>query len=164
MSCRRPFRGRHERKGGGAMKRRDALLLLATLPATLAAQPAPVGVYVFKNADCGCCGEWVKHLEKAGFRVKVTNVTDTAPVRARLGMPERYGSCHTATVEGYVLEGHVHASDVRRLIETRPAAVGLAVPGMPVGSPGMEVGNRVDRYDVLLVQRTGDAKVFSRYP
>jgi hypothetical protein len=146
------------------MKRRDALLLLATLPATLAAQSTPVGVHVFKNADCGCCGEWVKHLEKAGFRVKVTNVTDTTPVRARVGMPERYGSCHTATVEGYVLEGHVPASDVRRLIETRPAAVGLAVPGMPVGSPGMEVGDRVDRYDVLLVQRTGDAKVFARYP
>ena len=146
------------------MKRRDALLLLAALPATLAAQPSPVTVHVFKNADCGCCGEWVKHLEKAGFRVKVTNVTDTAPVRARVGMPERYGSCHTATIEGYVLEGHVPASDVRRLIQTRPAAVGLAVPGMPVGSPGMEVGDRVDRYDVLLVQRTGDAKVFSRYP
>ena len=146
------------------MNRREALLLLAMLPATVSARAVPIAVHVFKNADCGCCGEWVKHLETAGFRVKVTNVTDTAAVRSRLGMPDRYGSCHTATVEGYVLEGHVPATDVRRLIATRPAALGLAVPGMPVGSPGMEVGDRVDRYDVLLVPRIGDASVFARYP
>ncbi len=146
------------------MKRRDALVLLVLLPATVSAKQSPIAVQVFKTADCGCCGEWVKHLEAAGFRVKVTNVTDTAPVRSRLGMPDRYGSCHTATVEGYVLEGHVPAADVRRLIETRPAAIGLAVPGMPVGSPGMEVGDRLDRYDVLLVPRTGEARVFARYP
>ena len=146
------------------MKRRDALVLLALLPATVSAQPSPIAVNVFKNADCGCCGEWVKHLETAGFRVKVTNVTDTAPVRSRLGMPERYGSCHTATVEGYVLEGHVPATDVHRLLKTRPKALGLAVPGMPVGSPGMEVGDRVDRYEVLLVPRIGAASVFARYP
>jgi hypothetical protein len=146
------------------MNRREALVLLALLPATASAQRGPIAIHVFKNADCGCCGEWVKHLETAGFRVKVTNVTDTAAVRSRLGMPDRYGSCHTATVEGYVLEGHVPATDVRRLIATRPAALGLAVPGMPVGSPGMEVGDRVDRYDVLLVPRIGDASVFARYP
>ena len=145
------------------MKRRQLLGLLAALPATLTAA-APTTIQVFKNPDCGCCSEWVKHLQAAGFSVKVTNVSDTAAVRARLGMPDRYGSCHTATVQGYVLEGHVPAKDVRRLIDSRPAAVGLAVPGMPIGSPGMEVGDRVDRYDVLLVPRIGEATVFSRYP
>jgi len=146
------------------MNRRGVLTLLAILPMTAVARNGTPAVHVFKNADCGCCAGWVKHLQSAGFGVKVTNVSDTAPVRARLGMPDRYASCHTATIDGYVLEGHVPASEVRRLIATRPAAIGLAVPGMPVGSPGMEIGDRVDRYEVLLVPRIGNATPFARYP
>lgn len=147
------------------MKRRKFLACLALMPVApaMAAGPASPPVHVFKNPDCGCCGGWAKHLESAGFAVKVTDVNDTAPVRKRFGMPERYGSCHTATVDGYVIEGHVPAADVRRLLQSRPAAIGLAVPGMPVGSPGMEVGDRVDAYDVLLVDRSGSSVVFSRY-
>lgn len=137
-----------------------ALPLSTALPA-LAAAPA---VLVFKNPSCGCCGAWVEHLQAAGFSVSVREVEDTAPVRRKLGLPEKYGSCHTATVAGYVLEGHVPAADVKRLLATKPVALGLAVPGMPVGSPGMEVGDRVDPYAVLLVDRAGQSTVFSRYP
>jgi hypothetical protein len=146
------------------MKRRTVLAAapLALLPFARA-QGAP-SIHVFKNPDCGCCNEWVGHLRREGFAVRVTEVADTAPVRRRLSMPERFGSCHTATVDGYVLEGHVPAADVRRLLTQRPKGVGLAVPGMPVGSPGMEVGDRTDPYEVLLVAPDGNASVFARYP
>ena len=148
------------------MNRRSVIRLLAALPTLIAGSAVAAGpsVHVFKNPDCGCCSLWVKHLEAAGFGVNVTNVTDTAAMRQRFGMPEKYGGCHTATVEGYVIEGHVPAPDIRRLLAERPAAIGLSVPGMPVGSPGMEVGNRVDAYDVLIVNHAGGATVFSRYP
>ena len=148
------------------MKRRKLVLGLAALPlaralTALAAVPA---VLVYKDPSCGCCGNWVKHLEAAGFIVTVREVEDTAVMRKRLGMPAEFGACHTATVAGYVLEGHVPAEEVKRLLATGPTAVGLAVPGMPVGSPGMEVGDRMDPYDVLLVDRTGRASVFAHYP
>jgi len=148
------------------MKRRDLILGVAALPLAqalpaLAAAPA---ILVFKNPSCGCCGAWVEHLQAAGFSVSVKEVEDTTPVRRKLGLPDKYGSCHTATVGGYVLEGHVPAADVKRLLASKSVAVGLAVPGMPVGSPGMEVGDRFDPYDVLLVDRAGQSTVFSRYP
>jgi hypothetical protein len=148
------------------MNRRSVIRLLAALPTLIAGSAVAAGasVRVFKNPDCGCCSLWIKHLEAAGFSVNVTNVTDTAVMRQRFGMPEKYGGCHTATVEGYAIEGHVPAPDIGRLLAERPAAIGLSVPGMPVGSPGMEVGNRVDPYDVLIVDRAGGATVFSRYP
>ena len=149
------------------MKRRTVLTMLAAWPAAyaIASHAANAPIHVFKNPDCGCCGEWVKHLEAAGFSVKVTQVTDTGAVRTRLKMPDRYGSCHTATVDQYVLEGHVPAGDVKRLLSERPAAVGLAGPGMPVGSPGMEVaGVPAQPFDVVLVDLSGRGTVFARYP
>lgn len=121
-------------------------------------------VEVFKSPTCGCCGAWVDHLRAAGFPVDVTSVDDTRAARQRLGMPDEFGGCHTASVDGYVLEGHVPAAEAKRLLALRPAAVGLAVPGMPVGSPGMEVGTRRDPYQVLLVDRRGRSSVFARYP
>ena len=148
------------------MKRRNLILAMASLPLgrALPAGAATPAILVFKNTSCGCCGAWVEHLAAAGFEVSVKEVADTGAVRRRLGLPEQYGSCHTATVAGYVLEGHVPAADVRRLLADRPVAIGLAVPGMPVGSPGMEVGSRVDPYEVLLVDRKGKPSVFARYP
>jgi hypothetical protein len=148
------------------MKRRDVLRALAALPATwlLAAHGADGAVQVFKNADCGCCTEWVKHLQAAGFTVRVTQVSDTGAIRKRFGMPERFGSCHTATADGYVLEGHVPARDIARMLQQRPAALGLAVPGMPAGSPGMEIGERRQAFDVLLVDRAGNATAYAHYP
>ena len=103
-------------------------------------------------------------MKAAGFSVEVTETEDTIAVRRRLGMPDRFGSCHTATVEGYVLEGHVPSFEVKRLLAMKPAAIGLAVPAMPVGSPGMEYGDRKDPYDVFLIDRKGHATVFARYP
>lgn len=122
-------------------------------------------VDVWKEPSCGCCKDWVAHLEKAGFAVRV-NETGAAAARARLGIPQKLGSCHTASVEGYALEGHVPAKEIRRLLKERPKAIGLAVPGMPIGSPGMDTpvyNNRKDSYDVLLVKADGSSSVYQSY-
>ena len=124
----------------------------------------PSLITVWKNPDCGCCKEWISHLQKNGFEVVAKDVPDTAPIRQRLGLPTKFGSCHTAQMGAYVLEGHVPAQEVRRLLREQPKAVGLAVPGMPVGSPGREVGNRQDAYDVLLVLADGSSRVYQSYP
>ena len=121
-------------------------------------------VHVFKSPYCGCCGAWVDHLKAAGFAVKVTEVGDTTAARKRLGMPDKFGSCHTATVAGYVLEGHVPADEVKRMLAEKPKAVGLAVPGMPPSSPGMDVPGRTDPYDVFLIAQNGQESVYAHYP
>lgn len=122
-------------------------------------------IEVWKSPSCGCCKDWVAHLEANGFKVRVHDEGNTN-ARAALRMPVKYGSCHTAKVDGYVLEGHVPARDIKRLLKERPNAVGLAVPGMPVGSPGMDgpdYGDRKDPYDVLLVQAEGKTSVYQSY-
>ncbi len=150
------------------MKRRHFLTAsafgaaVAALPA-LAATPLP-SVEVFKSPTCGCCGAWVDHLKAADFPVKVTEVGDTTVTRKRYGLPDKFGSCHTGVVNGYLVEGHVPADDVKRMLALKPAAIGLAVPGMPPGSPGMEVGNRRDPYDVFLIDKSGRETVFAHYP
>jgi hypothetical protein len=146
--------------------RRGLLLALGALPlATLARQPARVLVEVWKDPNCGCCKDWVKHLEKDGFAVKVTDGGNDT-MRAKLGIPQKLASCHTALVGGYAIEGHVPASDIRRLLKDRPQAVGLSVPGMPVGTPGMDdpmYGGQRDPYDVLLLLKNGNSRVFASY-
>lgn len=147
--------------------RRNILLALAALPfASLAQQPGKVLVEVWKDPNCGCCKDWVTHLETNGFAVKVNDTGNNA-MRAKLGIPVKLGSCHTALVGGYAIEGHVPAVDIRRLLKERPKAVGLSVPGMPVGSPGMDgavYGKRRDPYDVVLVlDKDGNTRVFSSY-
>lgn len=146
------------------MKRRTLLMGFALLP-LLQGLPAfaATRIHVYKNPDCGCCGEWVRHLEAAGFSVQVTEVLDTAQTRKKLGMPDKFGSCHSATADGYLLEGHVPAAEIKRLLVSRPKALGLAVPGMPAGSPGMEAGSRKDPFQVLLVDRSGGSSVFAQY-
>ncbi len=125
--------------------------------------PADAGeVVVYKSAACGCCGDWVDHLRSAGFDVRVEDRDDLYPVKAELGVPGDLSSCHTAVVDGYVVEGHVPASDVRRLLEERPDVAGVAVPGMPVGSPGME-GPREERYSVVAFDGEGGRTVFARH-
>ncbi len=119
---------------------------------------------VFKSPDCSCCSAWVDHMKGAGFKVKVTVVDDTTLARKRYGLPDRFGACHTGIVDGYVIEGHVPASDVKRLLAARPRAIGLAVPSMPPGSPGMEMGSRHDPYDVFLIDKSGHETVFASYP
>jgi hypothetical protein len=123
-------------------------------------------VEVWKDPQCGCCGDWVRHLEANGFQVHVNDSGNTL-ARGRLGVPEKLGSCHTAVVGGYAIEGHVPAADIVRLLRERPAAIGLAVPGMPVGSPGMDgplYKGRKDPYAVLLIRRDGSTRVFASYP
>jgi len=146
--------------------RRTVLLaaLAAAAPPALAATKSP-RVEVWKSPTCGCCKDWVKHLEANGFAVSVHDDGNT-DARQRLGMPVAYGSCHTALVGGYAIEGHVPAREIHRLLRERPRAVGLAVPAMPVGSPGMdgpEYGSRKDPYDVLLVKKDGSAVPYQSY-
>ena len=134
------------------------------LPA-LAAAPEATPITVWKDPQCGCCGDWIAHMQANGFAVTLRD-TGNAGARARLGLDRRYGSCHTALVGGYVIEGHVPAREVRRLLREKPDALGLAVPGMPVGSPGMDgpvYGGRRDPYDVLLVLKNGSSRVFQAY-
>lgn len=140
------------------------LVVFALGGCTQAADQALPEITVHKSASCGCCKVWAQHLRNAGFAVAVQNTDSMSPVKERLGVPARLASCHTAEVNGYFVEGHVPAEDIRRLLRDRPDAKGLAVPGMPAGSPGMEVpSGHVDSFDVLLVGRDGDASVFSRH-
>ncbi|UCG98068.1 MAG: DUF411 domain-containing protein [Burkholderiales bacterium] len=146
--------------------RRRALVAAAALLPLAARAQLKTEIEVYKSPTCGCCNDWIKHLQANGFTVKTTSVTDTAPVRARFGLPARYGSCHTAVTAGYVVEGHVPVREIRRLLAERPKAVGIAVPGMPIGSPGMdgpEYKGQKDPYDVVLVLADGSSKVYATY-
>jgi hypothetical protein len=148
-------------------RRRALLALLSALAApAFAESPAAAEIHVFKSPTCGCCNDWIRHLEANGFKVSVTDVPDSRHARARLGMPAKLGSCHTALAAGYVIEGHVPAREIKRLLRERPNALGVSVPGMPIGSPGMdgpEYRGEFDPYDVLLVQADGRASVFASY-
>jgi hypothetical protein len=146
------------------MNRRQALILAlswAFAGLSQAADPAPT-VTVYKSPTCGCCGKWVDHLQASGFRVAVHDVHNVEPFKERYGVPPRLASCHTATVDGYVIEGHVPAADIKRLLAEKPKVKGLAVPGMPVGSPGMEQGNVKEPYDVVSFDQAGRTAVFAR--
>jgi hypothetical protein len=148
------------------MKRRTFLVLttaaagLGLLRAALAQSPLPK-VVVYKNAGCGCCGGWEKHLRGAGFSVESHELPDVTPVKRKLGVPQALQSCHTATVGGYVVEGHVPAGDVKRLLRERLPVRGLAVPGMPIGAPGMEVGPP-EPYSTIAFDAAG-SRVFARH-
>ena len=127
----------------------------------LASAALPV-IEVFKSATCGCCEEWVKHLKANGMSVKVSDVANPGDYRQKFGIAEDLGSCHTAKIGKYAIEGHVPASDIKRLLASGVKARGLAVPGMPAGSPGMETG-RTDPYDVLLIKPDGSTAVYKHY-
>lgn len=137
------------------------LLGLAIAGAVVAAQDTPT-VEVYKSPYCGCCGKWVEHMRKNGFDVVARDVDDVSAARKALGMPERYASCHTAKIGRYTVEGHVPAADIRRLLQEAPKAVGLAAPGMPQGSPGMETATP-EAYETLLVLEGGDSRVFAKH-
>lgn len=151
------------------MKRRSLFKTAVTLAAAGLVRPlmaqTRIAVEVWKDPNCGCCKDWVVHLEANGFAVKVNDTGNNA-ARVRLGIPAALGSCHTAQVGGYAIEGHVPAADIKRLLKDRPKAIGLAVPGMPVGSPGMDApiyGARKDAYKVMLVLQDGSTRVFNSY-
>ncbi|MEN5119026.1 DUF411 domain-containing protein [Luteimonas sp. TWI662] len=120
---------------------------------------------VHKTATCGCCGKWVEHMQRDGFEVETLDVENLAAVKTRLGVPDAMASCHTAEIDGYFIEGHVPAADVRRLLAERPDARGIAVPGMPMGSPGMEMPDgRSQAYTVELVAADGTHRPFAEHP
>jgi len=138
------------------------IVWLMLVPAASALAEQAPAMTVWKNPSCGCCGGWVEHMRANGFRVTVKEVEDLDPIKKLAGIPEELQSCHTARVGDYTIEGHVPAADVKRLLRDQPAARGLAVPGMPSGSPGMENG-QYDAYDVLLIGKDGRTGVYGSY-
>lgn len=139
-----------------------AAAVAATATVAVTSSPAPAAeVVVYKSPSCGCCGKWVDHLEEAGFTVTTHDTDDVGAVKTQLGLPGELGSCHTAVVDGYVVEGHVPADVIERLLAERPAVAGIAVPGMPRGSPGME-GPVSDPYNVVAFDAAGNTSIFAR--
>ena len=138
-----------------------------------APQPSPAGmstvafIEVWKTPTCGCCKMWIEHLQKEGLEVKANDVPQTAPIRTKLRIPDDMGSCHTGLIAGFAIEGQVPASEIKRLLaepeSLRQQVIGLSVPGMPIGSPGMEMGTKRDKYDVMLVLKSGQHRVYQSY-
>ena len=125
---------------------------------------AQADITVYKSPTCGCCKKWISHLEDNGFKVKSVDMQSVTPKKIEFGITPQLASCHTAVVNGYVIEGHVPASDIKRLLKDKPKDVrGLTVPGMPIGSPGMEQGSRKDPYAVLTIDKKGGTTVYSRH-
>lgn len=144
--------------------RRTAIAVLAAVvvaPSLVARAEPTLAIHVTKQPTCGCCNGWIEHLQKNGFTATVENADNVAPLKARLGVPPELASCHTAVIDGYVIEGHVPADAIRRLLKERPQAIGLSAPGMPIGSPGMETGTP-EVYDVVLFSRD-KRQTFGRY-
>ncbi len=152
-----------------ALSRRAILIggaaLLATSPLMTMAQGTGPKVHVMKDPNCGCCSAWIEILESNGFDVTTEPSLGTLLMRYKLdnGIPQEMMSCHTGRIEGYMIEGHVPVADIRRLLDEHPDAIGLAVPGMPYGSPGMGPESERDAYEVFLIQRDGTTEVFNRY-
>ena len=145
------------------IRRRLALAFAPLALLACAGNAAAATLAVTKTASCGCCAHWVEHMKKAGFTVTVRNVEDVGPTARSLNVPARLRSCHTAEIEGYAIEGHVPAADVKRLLAERPNAAGLAVPGMVMGSPGMEHGDHKEPYQVILFDKAGNTKVYASH-
>lgn len=138
-----------------------AITAAVALPLRQASSALPQ-VVVYKSPTCGCCGAWVEHMRDNGFEVVTRNVNDMTPIKTEHGVHPQLASCHTAVVDGYVVEGHVPAADVKALLEQRPQVTGLSVPGMPLGSPGMEQDGITQPYDVVAFDKQG-ARVFNSY-
>lgn len=148
------------------MKQRTlAIILGASLSfgSALVSAETERNIHVYKSPTCGCCTDWVKHLEENGFEVEVSEVDNVTPVKIEAGLTPALASCHTAFINDYVIEGHVPADDIKRLLSQAPQARGLSVPGMPAGSPGMEMGDRKDPYQVLLFNANGQTQVFAKH-
>ena len=141
----------------------SALLGLTTLGGISTAVAADDEVVMYKDPNCGCCGKWADHMREHGFKVKEVATTQMGQVKGEAGVPQALGSCHTAKVGGYVVEGHVPAADVRRMLTEKPAIAGISAPGMPMGSPGMEGPYPADRYDVVSFDAQGRTAVFASH-
>ena len=137
------------------------ILLSAMLLGVFVTAQAGGKVSVYKTPTCGCCQKWVAHLEENGFEVSTHDMADLRSIKLMAGVQPQYASCHTAIIDGYVVEGHVPASDIKRLLTERPNIVGISVPGMPIGSPGMEHGDNRENFTVITLEKDGTEKVFS---
>ena len=138
-------------------------LVSASAPTLGEASAPKPHITVFKDPNCGCCKSWVEHLRKHGFDVAVRDTSDLSGAKRTGRVPEQLRSCHTAFVNGYVVEGHVPAADIQRMLQEKPKVMGLAVAGMPAGSPGMEMGSRIDTYEVIAFNRDGTTRVYARH-
>ena len=118
---------------------------------------------VYKSPTCGCCNKWISHMQENGFKIEAIDVQNIDLVKQHYGISKRIASCHTAIVDGYVIEGHVPANDVKKMLSEKKDILGLSVPGMPIGSPGMEMGNRLDRYAVISFDENGNLEIFHQY-
>lgn len=139
-------------------------MVLVAVPVAACAKKAEAATLtVYRSPYCGCCRDWVRHIQRNGFGITEREMEDVTPVARKLGVPDGLRSCHTAEIGGYFVEGHVPPSNIKKLLRDRPNALGIAVPGMPLGSPGMDQGNQRQPFDSLLVARTGKASVFARH-
>ncbi len=139
------------------------VLIAGTAFATLSSRDAgALEITVYKSPACGCCSKWIAHLEANGFKVVAHDREDMTSVKIENGVRREFSSCHTAVIDGYVIEGHVPAEDIQRLLQDRPAVAGIAVPGMPIGSPGME-GPNPQAYDVVTFDAVGNTNVFASH-
>lgn len=141
-----------------------AALTILAVPASAESGATAPAIKVFRSPDCSCCHRWIEHLRDNGFEVRDNERSDLAAIKQQFGVPRQLASCHTAKVGDYIIEGHVPASDIRRLLKQRPPVSGLSVPNMPIGSPGMEMGTRRDAYDVLTFDSVGNHARFNHYP
>ena len=142
-----------------------ALLVIALFSTTARAEPPkPVDITVYRSASCSCCGKWLEHLKANNFNVKDMVMEDVLPIKQKQGITDKLASCHTALVGDYVIEGHVPANDIMKLLKSKPKVIGLAVPGMVNGSPGMEMGEHKNAYEVVSFDKDQKMAVFSSYP
>ena len=138
----------------------SAVLSILAVATAFASDATPKDIVVYKNPECGCCTKWVKYLQDNDYNVTIEHTRDVLAVKQRLGVPEKLAACHTAVIDGYVVEGHITHRDIKRLLLFRPDITGIAVPGMPIGTPGMESGDTMQSYDVISFDDQGNTQVF----
>ena len=139
------------------------LVFNAGIKAETLSADKPIDIVVYRSPTCECCGKWLEHMKKNNFNVKDIVTDDVQAIKKKYGVPEAMASCHTAIVDGYVIEGHVPANDIMKLLKTKPKIVGIAVPGMPSGTPGMEMGDRKDSYNVMSFDKENHYEIFNSY-
>lgn len=139
------------------------MLLMGAISGQAQEAVADKEMTVYRSPTCGCCGKWIEHVKQNHFAIKDIVSDDMQAIKKKYGVPENLASCHTAIVDGYVIEGHVPAADIEKLLQTKPKVIGISAPGMPMGSPGMEMGGRADDYDVVSFDSAGSVQVFSAH-
>ena len=139
------------------------LLNLLTVTMVFSSDEPIKDIVVYKNPECGCCTKWVSYLEDKNYNVTIKNTRDVLAIKKRLGVPEKLAACHTAIIDGYVVEGHITHRDIKRLLLFRPDIKGIAVPGMPIGTPGMERGSSKQPYNVMSFDDRGNVEVFAEH-